>query len=79
MKNQTKRRIDPPKFKMQFVFQRETKELSKDTRCLILDKNGGFDIAVWNGKDWYDEASLRCCGGIGGKITEDVIGFAILD
>lgn len=62
-----------------FYLANEVKQLAKGMRCLILHKKGYFDIAEWNGKDWYEESTLRHTGGIRGKITKDVIEFAVLD
>jgi hypothetical protein len=57
----------------------ESVNLKDETRALVVDKDGFYQIGIWfeNG-GWYDEGSICYSGGIGGEIP-DVVEFALLD
>lgn len=74
-------RIDSITSRFEFVFydKKHAVKLPYETRALVKNKEGFFDMAVWLGEKngWCDEGRYCNCGGIGGDITNEVVEFAL--
>jgi|TARA_R110000822_G_scaffold80191_2_gene191279 hypothetical protein len=64
-------------FEVVFFDKKHSNKLPHETRALVKDKDGVFQMAVWLGEKygWCDEGSY--CSGLGSDIRDEVVEFAL--